>query len=130
MVNTSIDGLVVYHGICREKWSNGYSHPTELYLTDELSIAANYANEWAGEGMTPMIVSFLLSDMVNAKLELQPNWETVGQAEDGLWGEEVKFATWEDTIKANATFCVHGNIEKVKNLANIVQLQESTPAMA
>lgn len=117
----TVNELTVYHGTCREKWRQVTNHQTHLYLTDERSIADTYANEWTSEGMTPLVVTFKLSDLVKAKLELQPNWETVSQSEDGCW-RDVLFATWKDTLKANATFCVHGDIENIKRLGNEIIL--------
>ena len=113
------DDFMIFHGTCSEKWSEVHLHPKDLYLTDKLSIAKNYADEWLLEGMRPLIVGFRLSDLVKSDVTLEPNWETVCQAEDGLWGNR-QFSTWKDTLDANATFCVRGDIEAIKVMAHSV----------
>lgn len=128
MTETSIDGLLVYHGTCQEKWGAVFSHETALYLTNQPSIAAGYAEEWVVEGMSPVLVRFALSDLIAAQLELQPNWENIEQAEQGLWGDRP-MSNWRDTLNASGTFCVFGNVENIKHIGIIVPYK-TVPAMA
>jgi hypothetical protein len=143
-LNEEKDGdTIVYHGSTKELWNDGsifldVDGVSTLYLTDFYDVAVRFAyrsadaeahrtyNQMVENGMDIydengeylqleempqcIVCSIRLSELLKlSNIEFYPDWGAVPQKDD----------TWRDTLKKTNTFCIEGDIQAIKHLFTI-----------
>ncbi len=97
---------IAYHGTSIDKWSEIHQGVTVLYLTDEPTVSTQYANEKSQEdGSAPILVKFKFKELV-------ASLENNGQSP----------VDWYEDLGTYIVFSVHGPIEQIKPLGQIIPL--------
>jgi hypothetical protein len=121
----------VYHGTSAERWAD--TKPGDLYVTIDPESAERYAQEWAEEDETPLVLRIDGDALAALGLECQPNWETVEQYEGGSWGDPLgkpaSNLTWQDTLKLNGTFCIARFTHAHKSAVDVHPTSAPAPGM-
>lgn len=116
----SSNSQMFYHGSSVNFWNENYKGYSHLYLVNDENEAKNYAYETSSYDESndinpePIICSISFKTLSNIKeLEFQPDW--------GAY--EVNDETvWQETLEKYGSFCVFGDIEKIKPLFEIIKV--------
>lgn len=122
------DLKTVYHGTSTEQWSKDFLNPPDLYVTQDLNLAIQYAKEWLDADHSPLVLSFDISRLAIHNLKFIPNGETLQQYLDGdcneLAGDSglkpINQITWKDTLEFNGTFAIQSFPNKLKGIAQTI----------